>query len=224
MDEPWVSMKREDDWSVDGENAIEILIAQSMRMFFLWLERHQIHDVDDANFQSGRELSQYLYRCERLQCWHIPGACHDDVGLFMVIVAREVPDTDPRCAVFDSVLHGEPLQCRLFSGNDDIDVVAATKAVVGDGEEGICIRWQIDADDFGLLVYDVINESWILVGKAIVVLLPDVRCEEDVERRNGPSPWDLARDLQPFGMLIEHRVYDVDECLVAGEESVTSSE
>ncbi|TKS60902.1 MAG: hypothetical protein EWM73_03044 [Nitrospira sp.] len=34
----------------------------------------------------------------------------------------------------------------------------------------------------------------------------------------------MATDLQPLGMLVEHRVNDVNERLVAGEEAVTSGQ
>ena len=41
-----------------------------------------------------------------------------------------------------------------------------------------------------------------------------------VERRDRPPPRDLCADLQPLGVLVEHRVDDVDERLVAVEEPV----
>ena len=34
----------------------------------------------------------------------------------------------------------------------------------------------------------------------------------------------LWRDLEPFGVLVDHRVDDVDEGLVAGEEAVAAGE
>ena len=42
--------------------------------------------------------------------------------------------------------------------------------------------------------------------------------EQVVERRDRPPPRDPARDLQPLRVLVEHRVDDVDERLVAVEE------
>jgi len=49
--------------------------------------------------------------------------------------------------------------------------------VVGDREEAVGIRRQIDADDLRLLVGDVVDEPRVLVGEAVVVLTPDVGAE-----------------------------------------------
>ena len=56
--------------------------------------------------------------------------------------------------------------------------------------------------------------------EAVVVLAPDVRAEQVVERGDRAPPRDLARHLQPLRVLVEHRVDDVDERLVAVEEAV----
>ena len=60
--------------------------------------------------------------------------------------------------------------------------------------------------------------------EAVVVLAPHVAGEQVVERRDGPAPRDLTGDLQPLGVLVEHRVDDVDECFVAVEESVAAGQ
>ena len=60
--------------------------------------------------------------------------------------------------------------------------------------------------------------------EAVVVLAPDVRAQEVVERRDRPAPRDVARHLQPLRVLVEHRVDDVDERLVAVEEAVPARE
>ena len=60
--------------------------------------------------------------------------------------------------------------------------------------------------------------------EAVVVLPPDVRAQQVVERGDGPPPGHVARRLQPLGVLVEHRVDDVDEGLVAAEEAVASGE
>ena len=48
--------------------------------------------------------------------------------------------------------------------------------------------------------------------------------EQVVERRDRPPPRDVARHLQPLRVLVEHRVDDVDERLVAVEEAVAAGE
>ena len=130
----------------------------------------------------------------------------------------------PGGAVLDGRVHVEPLQRGLLAGDDDVDVVAAAQAVVGHREQRVGVRRQIDADDLGLLVDHVIDEARVLVAEAVVVLPPDVRGEQVVQRGDRPPPRDVPRDLQPLGVLVEHRVDDVDERLVAGEEAVPAGQ
>ena len=50
VDQPGISVEREDDRFVFGEELVEIRVAQSVRMFALRLQFHQVDDVDDADF------------------------------------------------------------------------------------------------------------------------------------------------------------------------------
>ena len=122
--------------------------------------------------------------------------------------------------MFDGLVHREPLRRGLLAGDNDVDVVAAAQAVIGHRQQAIGIRRQIDADDLRLLVDDMVNEPRILMAKTIVILTPDVGAEEVVERSDRPPPRDVVARLEPLGVLIEHRVDDVNERFVAREESV----
>src|ERR1019366_8714658 len=62
------------------------------------------------------------------------------------------------------------------------------------------------------------------MAESVVILTPDVGGEQIVQRGDGLPPGDAARYLQPFGVLIEHGIDDVNEGLVAGEEPVPSGE
>jgi hypothetical protein len=46
--------------------------------------------------------------------------------------------------------------------------------MISDAEQGIGVRGQIDPDDIGLFVDDMVNEAGILVRKAVMVLPPDM--------------------------------------------------
>ena len=50
------------------------------------------------------------------------------------------------------------------------------------------VRRQVDADGIGLLVGDEIDEAGILMAEAIVILPPDMRGQEVVERSDRASP------------------------------------
>ena len=57
---------------------------------------------------------------------------------------------------------------------------------------------QIDANDLGLLVDDVVDEARILVREAVVILAPDVRGQQVVERGDRPSPGSRAVTFSHF--------------------------
>ena len=96
--------------------------------------------------------------------------------------------------------------------------------MIDNRQETIGVRRQIDAHDLGLLVDDVINETGVLMRKSVVILAPDVRRQQIVERRDFASPRQAQGHLQPLGVLVEHGVDDMDERLVAIEEAMPSGE
>ena len=74
-----------------------------------------------------------------------------------------------------------------FAGDDDVHVVPAAHAVVGDRlQKRVGVGRQIDTDDCGLFVDDVVEEAGVLVREAIVILAPDVRTEQIIQRPDRP--------------------------------------
>ncbi len=57
-----------------------------------------------------------------------------------------------------------------------------------------------------------------------MVLAPHVARQQVGERRHRTAPGDVARRLEPLGVLVEHGVDDVDEGLVAVEEPVATGQ
>ena len=57
-----------------------------------------------------------------------------------------------------------------------------------------------------------------------MVLPPDVAGEQVVEARDRVPPRHLPGRFEPFGVLVEHRVDDVGECLVAVEQAVSAGQ
>ena len=55
MDEPWIPVEIEDDRLVDGEEGIEVLIGQAMRVLRTGLQFKEIDDIDIADLDV-REL------------------------------------------------------------------------------------------------------------------------------------------------------------------------
>src|ERR1700674_2358727 len=103
--------------------------------------------------------AQKCYGRERLQRWNIARAGHDDIGI-SAIVAGPLPDTRAGGAVSRSLLYVEPLPFGLFARDDQVDVVATAQAMIGDRQQAIRVRRQINAHDVRFLVRDVIDEAW----------------------------------------------------------------
>jgi hypothetical protein len=57
----------EDDRFVPREELVEVLVAQAVRVLAPRLERHQVHDVDDADLQLGKARSEEVDGRERFQ-------------------------------------------------------------------------------------------------------------------------------------------------------------
>jgi hypothetical protein len=132
-----------------------------------------------------------------------------------------MPTPASQCRI---LVHRQPLGCWLLAGHDHVHQVPAAQAPVGDAQETVSIRRQVDADDLRLLVDDVIDEPGILVAESVVILAPDMARQQVVERGDRAAPSDVMAHLQPLGVLVEHRIDDVNEGFVAVEEPVPAGE
>ena len=72
----------------------------------------------------------------------------------------------------------------MLGRHDDVDIVAALDAVIEAAEQAVCIGRQVQTDNIRLFVSDVVKETRVLMGKAVVVLLPYVGSQNQVERRD----------------------------------------
>ena len=182
VNQPRIAVEREDDRLVRREQGVEVPVREAVRMLASRLQLHQVHDVDDADLQLRRVAAEQVDGGERLQRRHVAAAGHHHVGLTAAVVAGPLPDPEPGGAVFDRLVHRQPLRRGLLAGDDDVDVVPAAQAVVGDREQAVGIRRQVDADDLGLLVDDVVDEAGVLVAEAVVVLAPDMAGQQVIQR------------------------------------------
>ena len=130
-------------------------------------------------FNAGKMLAKEIHGGQRFQRRHVAAAGHHDVRFASLVVAGPFPDADARRAMFDRLVHRQPLRSRLFAGDDDVDIVAAAQTVIGDRQERVRVRRQIDAHDLGFLVHDVIDEPGVLVAESVVILPPDVGATRD---------------------------------------------
>ena len=225
VDQPGIAVIGEYDGFVRGEEGNEFLLGKTMGMLLPRLQRHQVDHVDDPDPEVRREIFQDFDRGQRFKRGHVPAAGHHQIGLSFIVGGRPFPDSYSRRNMLDRGIHGEPLKGGLLAGDDDVDVVAALEAVIGDAEQGIGVGRQIDPDDVRFLVDDMIDEARVLMGEAVVVLPPDMGSEQIIEGSDRAPPRDFAAcRLQPLRMLVEHRIDEMDEGFVAGKQSMPSGQ
>ena len=159
VDQPRVAVVGEDDRPVGREERVEDPVGEAVRMLALRLEAHQVDDVDDAHPQLRQVLAQDRGGGERLERRDVAAHASTTSRLAAFVVRGPVPDAEPARAVRDRLVHGEVVQRRLLAGHDHVHVVAAAQAVVGDREQRVRVGRQVDADDLGLLVHDVVDEA-----------------------------------------------------------------
>src|SRR2546428_13335122 len=120
--------------------------------------------------------------------------------------------------------HAEPLQLGLLIYDYQVDVIATAQTMIGDPEQTIGIGWQVDACDRAFLRQNGIDQSGSLMTKAIMIVAPTCRSQENVERGNRLAPGQLARLLQPLRVLDRHRSRDHCTGLVGGKQAMPSGE
>ena len=157
-------MKGEYHGLVASEQLVEIPVFKPVRMFCLRLKRHQVDHVDDADADVRHVLAQQCHGCERLERRHIAGAGHNHVGIARII-ARPLPDACSSGTVAGGRFDIEPLPFQLLAGNDQVDVVPASETVIGHRKEAIGVGRQINPDNIGAFVRDMIDEAGVLMGE-----------------------------------------------------------
>jgi hypothetical protein len=87
----------------------------------------------------------------------------------------------------------------LFVANNYIDVVGAFQTVIGNAEQGIGIRRQINTAHVRAFVHDHIEETGILVSEPVVVLAPHGGSDEQVKRGHGRAQYSSPQVVSFFG-------------------------
>ena len=224
VNQPRIAVEIEDDRFVDREQRVEVPIGQSVRMLRAGLQLEQIDHVDETDLEVGEFLAQQRGRGQRFLRGDVAGRGHHYIGFAALVVARPVPDADALGAVLDGGVHVHVLQVHLLVGDDHVDVVLAPQAVIGDGQEAVHVRRKIDASDGRALVHHHVEEAGVLMREAVVILPPDRRRDQQVQRCDVSPPGQMVADRQPLRVLIEHGVDHVDERFVGREEAVSSGQ
>ena len=169
-----IAVECEDNRLVCCKQSVVLCVCQTVRMFCMLFQFHQVNYVDNADLQFRKCVTQDCYSCKSLKCRCVAAACHYEVRLLSLIVACPVPDTDTLCTVFYSLLHCQPLLSRMLGSYDYVYIISASDTVIEAGQQTVRIRRKVKTYYVCLLIGNVIQESGILMCKSVVILLPYV--------------------------------------------------
>src|SRR5215471_20045268 len=96
--------------------------------------------------------------------------------------------------------------------------------MIGNRQQAVGIGRQVYARDTRALVGDDIKEPGVLMRKTVVVLPPYSGSNQQVERGDIRAPRQFAAFFEPFRVLVEHRVDDMDKGLIGGQETVSAGQ
>lgn len=91
-------------------------------------------------------------------------------------------------------------------------------------EQAVSVRGKVDTHNLWTLVGHYIEEAWVLVRESVMILAPYSCCKKNVEGRYFGPPVDFKALLQPFTVLVDHRVDDVNEGLIRVEQTVSAGQ
>jgi len=193
-----------------------------MRMFLAWLQLEQVDNIYETDLDVRKFLAEQDGGSQRLLRRYIASRSHNEVGLTALVVAGPIPDADALRAMGNRCIHIQVLQVQLFVGNDHIDVVLAAKTMIGYRQKAIGIWRKIDTRYCSALVENHVQKTGVLVRKAVVILPPNRRRDQQIQRSDLLAPGQVIADGQPFGVLVEHGIDDVDKGFVGREEAVAA--
>ena len=103
-------------------------------MFVVRFQFEQVDNVNNTDLKFRHFITKDSNCSHDLKCRCITAAGHNNVWFFTTVIACPLPDTNTLCAVFNSLLHGQPLAAWMFGSYNCIDIVLTLDAVIEAGE------------------------------------------------------------------------------------------
>src|SRR5207249_2622135 len=147
-----------------------------------------IHDIHETNFKLRKIFTKDLNGGNRFLCWDVSRARHHYMRIFPNVCTCPFPNPKTFRAMNNCAINIKPLRLGLFSCHDHIDVIATFQTMIGHRKKGIGIWRKVNANDTWFFIDDVVDKSWILMTKSIVVLSPDMGSEEIGKRSDWLAP------------------------------------
>ena len=138
-----------------------------MRMIVRHHQNAQIHHIDNPHLDAGNILLQKPRCGTGLNGRNVACASEYDIWFFAPVVGRKLPDRCASRAMFEGLVHVQPLKLRLLAAGNDVDVVAAPQAVVENAQQAIAVRRVIDADGFTPARQSIVYKSGCLMAETL---------------------------------------------------------
>src|ERR1700677_426231 len=109
---------------------LERHVIHAMWMIIRTHQNAQVHHIDNPHLDAGNILLQKPRGGAGFDGWHVACTRQYDVRFSTSVVGGKLPSGGTSRAVFESFVHVQPLKLRLLSAGNDVDVVAASQAMV----------------------------------------------------------------------------------------------
>src|ERR1700683_5561383 len=161
---------------------------------------HQHVEIDDIHepYLDARHVLLQQPGCgTSFNSRNIASTCQNNIRFRSTIIRCKFPDRCSLGAVSESFVECKPLQFRLLSASNNVDVVSAAQAMIEYVEQAVRIRWVVDSNDLGSALKRVVDKTWRLVAEPIVVVPPSVAREQHIQRGKRPAPRIFQALLHP---------------------------
>ena len=208
-----VSVEREENWLVCGEELGELLVGESLVVLGSVLDLEQVNNVDEAGLDA--QLAKHVKGSKELLSWDVAAGRENNVLLASLSVGSPLPLLSTSCKLLTSLVESYPRWSRLLTSEDCVDAVCGGVALLANCKQEVSVCWEVNVGDVvvveALVEHDV-NKTRILVRESVVVLAPNVAGKDQVESGDRLAPWDVANgSLEPLSVLVNHGVNDVNE-------------
>ena len=201
-------------------------IAYRLVVLACVLNFEQVNHVDEPDLDTER--TKHVRCGKRLKRRNITAGTDYEVGILKRAGSRcPIPGGGSCGKLSARLVHRLERRSRLFATENGVHAVGRLVAALGNGKRHIRVRRIICIDDMRLvcLVEEQIDKAGILMREAVVVLTPHMTRQQDVETADRRAPRNLSHSsLEPFAVLVDHRIDHMDKALVRTPHTRTPGE
>ena len=202
------------------------LIADGLVVLADVLDLEQVDHVDEPHLNA--QLAHDIGCSQGLERRHVAARGDHDVSLGERVGSRcPLPNRDTLGELGLGLVDRLEGGGGLLATEDGVDAVGGLVDALGHSEGHIGVGRIVSIHDMRVvgLVEQQVDKTGVLVREAVVVLAPHVARQQNVEAADGSTPRNLALGgLEPFAVLVDHGIDDVDKALVGAPHAGAAGE